>query len=396
VTRAASPPNVGQRMVVARTVEELEPLRDAWRRLQGRHFATDPDLFPTILEWQPQAVRPHVILLERDGEPRVLVVARVEDIRLPTKLGYKALWSPRVRSLTVVYRGVLGEPTEAEAQILLAELRRSLADGEADVLRLRNLEIGSTFHRLGMSEPPAVLRERASLATAHWEQELPGSFDEFLRSLSKSTRESAKRYPKRLVKQFGDRLSVEIYRDVADIERIFADTSAVAEKTYQQGLGVAFAQTELQRRMTGLLMERGWFRAYVLYLDGDPIAFWQGHAYNGMFSTGVPGYDPAYADLRVGTFVLLRLIEDLCEDPEIDTLDYGFGDAEYKRRFGTRSWQEHDVHVYAPTAKGIGTNAVRSSLLGLVGLARRGLERNDALGRIKRGWRDKLSQPSGR
>ena len=51
-------------------------------------------------------------------------------------------------------------------------------------------------------------------------------------------------------------------------------------------------------------MERGWFRAYVLYLDGEPIAFWQGQAYNGVFSTGVPGFDPAYADLRVGNYVL--------------------------------------------------------------------------------------------
>ena len=82
-------------------------------------------------------------------------------------------------------------------------------------------------------------------------------------------------------------------------------------------------------------MERGWFRAYVLYLDDEPVAFWQGQAYNGVFSTGVPGFDPAYADHRVGNYVLFKLIADLCADESIETLDYGFGDAEYKRRFGT-------------------------------------------------------------
>ena len=110
-------------------------------------------------------------------------------------------------------------------------------------------------------------------------------------------------------------------------------------------------------------MERGWFRAYVLYLDDEPIAFWQGQAYNGVFSTGVPGFDPAYAEHRVGNYVLFKLIADLCADESIDTLDYGFGDAEYKRRFGTRSWEEQDVHLFAPTAKGFRTNAIRSSLL---------------------------------
>ena len=108
---------------------------------------------------------------------------------------------------------------------------------------------------------------------------MPDSYDAFLKSLSRSTRESAKRYPRKLEKQFGDRLTLQVFRDVKDGDRVFTDLRRVAEKTYQQGLGVSFAQTELQRRLATLLMERGWFRAYVLYLDGEPIAFWQGHAY---------------------------------------------------------------------------------------------------------------------
>lgn len=377
---------------VARSLEELEALREPWQQLQGRHFATDPDVFPTIIGWQEHAVRPHAVSLERDGKPRAFVLARVEDIRLTTKIGYAAVYKPKVRALTVVYRGAMGDLDDDDARLVLDELRRELAAGEADVLRLRNLEVGTPLHRAATTAEPRTLRERSTPATAHWELAVPDSYDAFLRSLSRSTRESAKRYPKRLEKQFGDRLTVEVFRDVADAERVFADLRRVAEKTYQQGLGVAFAQTELQRRLTTMLMERGWFRAYVLYLDGEPIAFWQGHDYRGAFSTGVPGFDPAYADLRVGNYVLFKLIADLCADESIDTLDYGFGDAEYKRRFGTRSWDEQDVHLFAPTAKGFRTNAIRSSLLTGVAGSTRLLERNDALGRIKRGWRDRLSR----
>ena len=238
-----------------------------------------------------------------------------------------------------------------------------------------------------------ALRERSSAAPAHWELAVPDSYDAFLSSLSKSTRESAKRYPKKLEKEFGDRLSLEVFRDVADSERVFTDLRRVAEKTYQQGLGVSFAQTELQRRLTTLTMERGWFRAYVLYLDDEPIAFWQGQAYNGVFSTGVPGFDPAYADHRVGNYVLFKLIADLCADESIETLDYGFGDAEYKRRFGSRSWDEQDVHLFAPTAKGYRTNAIRSALLATVAGSRRACSgaATGSTGSRKR-WRDRLSR----
>ncbi len=377
---------------VARSLEELEALREPWQELQGRHFATDPDVFPTIIDWQPHTIRPHAVLIERDGAPRALVLARVEDIQLTTKVGYAAVYKPKVRALTVVYRGALGELDDADAQVVLQEFRRELAAGEADVLRFRNLTVGSPLHGAATTAEPRVLRQRSTARQAHWELDVPDSYAEFLQSLSRSTRESAKRYPKRLEKQFGDALEVKVFRDTDDSERVFADLRAVAAKTYQQGLGVSFAQTELQRRLTTLLMERGWFRAYVLYLEGDPVAFWQGHAYRGAFLTGVPGFDPAHADLRVGNYVLFKLIADLCADESIDTLDYGFGDAEYKRRFGTRSWEEQDVLLFAPTAKGFRTNAIRSSVLTAVAGGKRVLTRNDRVDRLKRTWRDRLSR----
>ena len=139
-------------------------------------------------------------------------------------------------------------------------------------------------------------------------------------------------------------------------------------------------------------MERGWFRAYVLYLDGEPIAFWHGHAYRGVFSTGVPGFDRAHAELRVGNYVLLKLIADLCADPEVRTLDYGFGDAEYKRRFGTRCRSEQDVHLFAGTFRGFRVNALRSGLTATAAGARKALARGDVLDRLKRGWRDRLAR----
>ncbi|MGH3131631.1 MAG: GNAT family N-acetyltransferase, partial [Gaiellaceae bacterium] len=375
------------RVTVARSVEELEALREPWKQLQGRHFPTDPDAFLTILEHQPQAMRPHVLLLERDGEPRSLVLGRVEDLRLSAKLGYKEIFAPRMRSITVVNEGLLGDASEESAHILLAELRASLAAGEADVVRLRNLRLGSPLHRVARSAPPALCRQHVSSPAVHWELDLPGSPDEFLRSLSSSTREGVRRYGRKLEKEYGERLSLRIFREPAEIDELFEQVEVVSAKTYQGGLGVAFAGDALQRSLTALAMERGWFRAWVLSLDGEPVAFWHGEAYRGVFRIGVPGYDPAHARLRVGNYVLMRLVADLCAEEGVDRVDYGFGDAEYKRRFGTRSWQEEDVLVYAPTAKAIGINVLRTIILTLVGLAGRILRQSELFARIKRGWR---------
>ncbi|MET1009933.1 MAG: hypothetical protein ABWY96_07785, partial [Gaiellaceae bacterium] len=75
-------------------MDELEPLREAWEQLQGRQFSTDPDVFPLILGWQPQTLRPHVVALEREGETTALVLGRIEDIRLRTRIGYRTVYAP--------------------------------------------------------------------------------------------------------------------------------------------------------------------------------------------------------------------------------------------------------------------------------------------------------------
>ena len=137
-------------------------------------------------------------------------------------------------------------------------------------------------------------------------------------------------------------------------------------------------------------MRRGWFRAYLLYIDEEPVAFWYGTAYEGVIHTGFTGYDPAYRDLSIGTYVLAKLIEEACADPEVNLLDHGFGDADYKRRLGDRSFLEEDVLVFAPTFKGMRANLTRSAVGGAAALARRTLRDSGAVARVKRRWRDRL------
>jgi CelD/BcsL family acetyltransferase involved in cellulose biosynthesis len=385
----------GWRVTTARTLEELERLRPAWEQLSGYHLTADPEHFLTVLEHRPDAVRPHAVLLERHGRPFALALGRIEDTRLPARIGYREVAAPRVRVLILAYGGYLGDASEPTAQRMFDELRAPLARGEADVLRLRLLEVGSPLHRIARSVPFALQRERAASPTAHWQLAIPDSFDELLRSRSASVRRNISRYGKRLVAEYGDRLALEVFRDGSQLERLFRDTDRVADKTYQRALGVGFSDDALSRALIDVAVRRGCFRAYLLYVDRRPIAFWYGSVSKGVLHTGVTGYDPLYRDQRAGTYLLVRMLEDACADPAIDLVDYGFGDAEYKRNFGDRSWQEADVLVYAATLRGLRTNLLRTSVGGAAELARRALRKASAVARVKRAWRDRLRRGHG-
>jgi CelD/BcsL family acetyltransferase involved in cellulose biosynthesis len=230
-----------------------------------------------------------------------------------------------------------------------------------------------------------------STTSVHWELTVPSSLDELLESKSSKLRKDTRYDERRLTKEFGDRMTVDVFREPADLERLFRQISEVSATTYQHGLGVAFGDRALDRALTELAAERGWFRAFVLSIDGVPRAFWHGVAHRGRFNLGTPGYDPAYGRLRIGNYLLLRLLDDVCRDPSVEEFDFGFGDAFYKQRLGDRSKVEEDVLIYAPSLRGARVNVTRTAVLKAAGLARQFAERAPALHGLKRRWRSRLS-----
>ncbi|HEX2506219.1 MAG TPA: GNAT family N-acetyltransferase [Gaiellaceae bacterium] len=377
-------PGSNASVTVARSVEEVERLRTAWQGLDWSRIDADVDFYLTVLRSRENVVRPHVAVVRRDDAVEAMAVARLEDVELTSSVGYRAVHRPRVRAITLVHGGIPGGiPPEAVAA-LVGELRAALARREADVLVLPSLRTGGPAHEAALSGP-SLPREQGEPRT-HRRLCLPASLADLMCAKSTKTREGVKRYRKRLVNDHGDGLSVRRLQGVEDAERVFRDLPAVASKTYQHGLGVAFAATEEQRALTLLGLERRWFRAYVLYLDGDPIAFWPGFAYRGTFFIGTPGYDPALGEYRIGQHLMLEMIDDLCRDGEISYLDYGFGDAEYKRRFGDESWEEADLLLYAPTARNRRIRATRQAVSVSVRTARRMLG-DDRQARLKQAWR---------
>ncbi len=375
---------------VARTVEELEELRPAWLELQGTRVTSDPDYYRTLLDSEPHIIRPHVVLLEKDGAPWGMVIGRIEERTIACRIGYKQVYAPRVRSLTVSYGGFLGPAPQEDAVVVVEQLRDALARREADVVYALHVRLDSPVHAAA-AKGSILTRQHALQPEVHWRLDLPGSFEDFLATKSGRSRGRIRRYGKRLRDTYGDDFAIKVFMTPDEIDLMFRDAEAVSTKTYQHGLGVGFKDDPLQRNLVGLSLERGWFRGYVLYLEGAPRAFWFGTVYNGTFHTGPTGFDPEYGDYHPGTFLLVRMIQDMCDDNAVDVIDYGFGDAEYKQTFGSENWLEHDVLIFASSPRAVRVNVVRTAVLGADALARRILGRRNLVSRLKRRWRNRLA-----
>ncbi len=195
---------------------------------------------------------------------------------------------------------------------------------------------------------------------------------------------------KKLLADYSGEVRIASFASNTDLDVMIRDIEAVSRKTYQRGLGVGFIDNAETRARLRLEAERGWLRGFVLYLANQPCAFWLGTIYKGTFHSNFMGYDPAHAKHSPGMFLITRVVESLCGAEEADKLrevDFGLGDAQYKEVLGTSVWQEAGVYIFAPSAKGILLNFLKTSLGVLDRIGRKVLGRTKLLPGLKSFWR---------
>lgn len=87
----------------------------------------------------------------------------------------------------------------------------------------------------------------------------------------------------------------------------------------------------------------------------------------------------------------MEMFKALYEEGDIQTVDFGFGEAFYKHNFCNDNWQEASVYVYAPTLKGGLLNAIKSLLVIISTLTEYALKKLNLTDKVKKIWRDKLA-----
>jgi hypothetical protein len=381
-------------IIIVKSFEEIETIRQIWEQMQHNEskpaLNADIDHYLSVVESLEKQVQPYVMVLYHNSDPKAMIIGRIEKQQITCRMGYTTIFKPSLRCLSVVYGGILGESSEHISSRLVRELLDTLRRGSADVVFLNHLDIKSCIYRLSRTMPCFLCRDYFPVKHLHWKSSVSGSYEEFLRRLSKNTRHNIRRYQSRLVSKYGDRLRVKCFTEDSQIDQLFKDTMEVAEKTYQYGLGSTFVEDTCTRNLVKLFIDRKLLAAYVLYIDDKPAAFWNGIRYGRTFFTWTTGYDPSFQNDRLGLVLLVMLIEELYKDKNVDIIDFGFGDAQYKRNFCDTCLAEANTYIFAPRFYPIIINVLRSSVRNVNTGLQFVVQTIGSLDWIKRQWRNLL------
>jgi len=383
-----------RKTLVARNFEEIEAIRAIWERIQRNEPYPVPDAdidrYLSVVKASGGDTRPYVMLVEADDRAQAMIVGWIEKRQINLKLGYKTLCRPALKCLSVVYGGVLGQPEDGLCALLVSELMKQLRRPDVDMVYFNHLRTDTSFYQAVRKTPSFLTRGHFPRIEEHWIMNIPSSIDQFYQTLSAKHRSTLRRKVRMLQTKYPDEVNVVKYTQGADLEEAIKAASKVSRTTYQHALGSGLGDDSASRNVLSTAAANGWLDLSVLYVGKEPCAFQLGLRYGGRYFLQTLGFNPEWRKLSVGTVLFLRVLEDLCNDPELESFDFGFGDAPYKRRYGDRQWPEASVYIFALRPYPVFINVPRSSVEALDLGLKYVVNKMGLVRWIKRRWRQRL------
>jgi len=384
-----SPSATGQpslRTELCRSLEAISDLSAEWNTLRRDSgvltLSNDPDRFTATIKSMSGSADPYVVTARRGSHLEGLLIARTSHRRLRAGIGYLRFPTPILRCVDVVYGGwIVRSPHALEP--LAAQLHHELNAGAVDHVFVNMLDashpVWSILNTV-VHGPPST----------HWLLEMPGaSFEAAVARHSGKHMSKLRRYERKLTEQVGGELEIRVCTRESEIDSFLEHAESIASQTYQAALEFGVRDNALWRSLLRASARNGTLRAYVLLGAGKAIAYQNGSIYCSRFVCDGKGYLPAFSEFRPGTTLLFRMMKDLCA-AGVDCIDFGFGDADYKKIYATAHFEERVGTMFGRSWRGRLSGAELSGSNAADRVLRAAAQRFGATASLKNAWRKRL------
>jgi CelD/BcsL family acetyltransferase involved in cellulose biosynthesis len=325
-----------------------DELRSAWSMLAaatpGAGYSSQPEWFDIVLASIPSASARIITRTGADGT-QALIAARVDRVTATMRVGYRQVVPLRPVTYQVMEGGILGDTADADE--LLAAILDAAAAAKATVITLPRLALDHPLALAAQSIRRPWLRRPEPRSPHHRSCIGDGGYDELMAG-SKSTRKRVRKYERTLSRDH--EVTLEIFASPEELETFLTDATPIAESSYQHALGAGLGAPGEADRLRGLA-RLGWFRGFILSVDGEAWTFDYGMRFGDSFAAGATAYRPEHAKKRPGNIALARWIDELGRSG-VAEIDWGAGDADYKQSLSTSVIDEQALVIYRRTPVG--------------------------------------------
>lgn len=314
--------------------------RGAWEEVAQNGGRVPIDTHPEVAL---AAGAPLLFGHKQRGQVKTVGVLLPKRLRLVRGAGLDRALS--LTGLRLVGDDLAGEASRDAADAFVEAAAGHLASGAADHVLIEDLDAGSALcdaiHAASAARKIRAYRPRP--IAPHWWLELPEQPKAYWQRWNSRSRYKLRSKLRKIENE------LLVIKRAEDVGQFLSLAHVVSQSSWQgRRLGVRIADRPSERRRLEAWAKIGALRSYVLCHRQTPIAFMRGAMWNGRFVHDEIGYDTSFAKHAPGTMLLLRVLDDLIADGTPMVVDFGAGDAAYKRQFGTRQSASGQVILTRP------------------------------------------------
>ncbi|MDJ0733833.1 MAG: GNAT family N-acetyltransferase [Nostocaceae cyanobacterium] len=386
--------------IIVEKIGEIESIKSLWNELKNKHqpenIFVDIDFYCGMFEvtqqmGDPERVfSPYVVIFCQGNEPVAGIIARSYQRRPRFRFGYVPITMPAVRCLDLEIGGLMANDSNG-INLVRNHLASLVHNRSVDMLSCDYLAHKSDFWQCLVEDAELGVKAVCS-SSVEWVTQIadPNSGERIVQQKSGKSERRARAAERKLYKHFCDQIEISCFKRLEEVRDFLIQAEAICTKTYHNGINTGIENNQAWRGEFELLAKAGNFRGYMLYGDGEPISYNVGVAYKGTFMGYAMAFDPRFSNLSPGTF-MMRKIMDMLFAEGIHTIHFGYGDADYKRRFGTDCFEGASLHFYTKTPKAILLQLVEMASIKTTNFAKNTLKSLGILAPLKKLWRDRLT-----
>lgn len=389
-------------IITTTSLDDLSSHASTWMRCREgaaiRSINNHPALFEATVRAMGDEVQPFVLRIDEDRAPAGMILGRLSRRRHEQRLGYATVKGPMLNVLDVVYGGVMTarEDDAAMLEALSAALHDALAELGVDLVVFNHLPIEQAVvfdPRSSRVVGGECNTDESADAAPHWRLEAEnGGFAHVFSRQSKKHRGNLRRAERKLGERMGATVELRAITDEAELDRFLASARTITEAGYQASFSpFAREDSAMAAVLRAAAEQLDALCCYELVAGDRTIAYQAGVIIDGAYHLIATAYDPEFAAFSPGQILLTRVLGDV-EERGVKAVDYGFGDAAYKRSYGSACTYERTVAMHGAGLRSRADQLLTGACAGVASLVRNAPSDGAVVARIKRNWRRALRE----
>lgn len=324
---------------------------------------SDPRYLKILIENNPKCLGSFTVVLLKDNNPVVLILGRIENYLIELQLGQISFFKTERKSLLIPEGGILSlDDGDSCNKQILNVLLQSFCLKKFDVIILHWVPVDSKFYEVSVKKVSWLFKNYYPYVDKHWYTDLKSSFSDLV-----AYKSSKERYNLRsVIRKIDNNEQIHFhYRKFSAPEEVITlmqDAEIVLKLTYQRKLGVGFWHNNHIEALFQEAADTNNLLSYVLYADSIPCAVQLGINQGETHHIIYMAHNPEFGRYSPGTYLLLKFLDYICSSHEIKVVDYGWGDGDHKRKFGTSYNIETNLIYFSPSIKGFFLSLAMNSL----------------------------------